>query len=110
MYATTRDQGRRTKHQDTGAARKRERRGCEILTGKPPYVAPDKDAVLRKALRADPADAFGRLQRCGADDELVALARRCLGAEPEDRPKDAGALAAEVTAYLDGVQVPVQAG
>ena len=41
---------------------------------------------------------------CGADADLVALAKDCLAREPEDRPRDAGAVAGRVTAYLAGVQ------
>jgi serine/threonine-protein kinase len=77
---------------------------CEVLTGKPPYVDMDRDAVLRKAVRADLTDAFGRLEGCGADAELVSLAKRCLSAEPETRPANAGALAEAMTRYLEGVQ------
>ena len=60
--------------------------------------------IQRKAARGDLADALARLDACGADAELVALARDCLAAEPEDRPRDAGAVAERVTAYLAGVQ------
>src|SRR5262249_23469690 len=52
--------------------------------------------------RADLTDAFARLDRCGADAELVTLAKRLLGAEPEDRPPDAGGVAEAVAGYLAG--------
>jgi len=78
---------------------------CEVLTGRPPYAGEDMEAVRRRAARADLADACARLDGCGADPELVALAKRCLAAEPSDRPRDGGALAAELTAYLEGVEV-----
>jgi serine/threonine-protein kinase len=77
---------------------------CEALTGQPPYTGPDTEAVRLRAARADLADAFTRLADCGADAELVALTKRCLAAEPGDRPRDAGALAVELTAYLEGVE------
>jgi serine/threonine-protein kinase len=77
---------------------------CEILTGRPAYTGPAADAILRKAWRGDTADALGRLDGCGADAELVALARHCLAAEPEERPRDAGVVARQMTAYLAGVQ------
>ena len=35
------------------------------------------------------ADALARLDACGADAELIALAKDCLAREPEDRPRDA---------------------
>ncbi len=40
----------------------------------------------------------------GADAELIATARDCLASEAEDRPRHAGAVAEQVTAYLGGVQ------
>jgi tetratricopeptide (TPR) repeat protein len=82
---------------------------CEVLTGQPPYVGSDPDAVLRKAVRADLADALARLDGCGAEAELVALAKRCLGVEPEDRPRNAGVVAEAMTAYLAGVQERLRA-
>ncbi len=77
---------------------------CEVLTGQPAYTGRSASEVLRKAMRGDTADAMARLDACGADPELIALERDCLAAEPEDRPLDAGAVAARVTAYLSGVQ------
>ena len=65
--------------------------------------------ILRKAARGDTADALARLDGCGADAELVALAQDCLAAEPEDRPRDAGVVAERITAYLAGVQERLQA-
>jgi serine/threonine-protein kinase len=75
---------------------------CEILTGQPPFTG-QKAEAMRKAQTAHLDDAFGRLAGCGADAELIGLARQCLAAEPWDRPRDAGAVAAAVTAYQNGV-------
>jgi serine/threonine-protein kinase len=77
---------------------------CEILSGRPPYDAPDGYSALRRAARVDLADAFARLAACGADGELVGLAKRCLAAEPADRPADAGEVAVAMSAYLAGVE------
>ena len=77
---------------------------CEILTGKPPYVGRSYEEVRRKAANGDLADAHARLEGCGADAELVALARPCLSPEVVDRPKDAQTVASGLTAFLDGVQ------
>ena len=82
---------------------------CEVLTGRPPYVGPSHDEVLRLAAGAEVADAMGRLAACGADAPLLALARRCLAPDPADRPRDAGEVAREVTAYLAGVQERLRA-
>jgi serine/threonine-protein kinase len=76
---------------------------CNILTGKPPFAGPG-EAALRQAQQADLADAFARLDGCGADAELIALAKRCLAAGPADRPRDAGEVAAAVTAYRESVE------
>ena len=53
---------------------------CEILTGAPPYVGPATatEVLPRRPQRADLADALARLDGCGADAELIALARHCL--------------------------------
>jgi serine/threonine-protein kinase len=75
---------------------------CEVLTGQPPFKGPRAEA-MRKARTAQLDDALRRLDGCGADAELIGLARRCLAAEPWDRPRDAGAVAAAVTAYQDSV-------
>ena len=48
-------------------------------------------------------DAFARLDTCGADPELIGLARRCLAAEPWERPADAGQVAKAVTLYEHSV-------
>jgi serine/threonine-protein kinase len=74
---------------------------CVILTGKPPYVGADGRSVHRRAVAADLGDAAARLDGCGAEPELVALARRCLAADPADRPADAGAVYAALAEYLD---------
>ncbi|MBX9583007.1 MAG: serine/threonine protein kinase, partial [Gemmataceae bacterium] len=62
---------------------------CAVLTGEAAYRGP--------------ADAAARLDRCGADPELVALAKQCLSHDPIGRPADAGAVAAAVAAYRAGV-------
>src|SRR5262249_21256309 len=63
---------------------------CVILTGKPPYAGPSTEAVRLMSIRGATAEAFARLDASGADPELVALAKRCLSARREDRPRDAG--------------------
>ena len=77
---------------------------CEVLTGQPAFTGRTVGEIHRKAARGDLADAFGRLDACGADAELAGLARDCLACEPEDRPRNAGAVTERLTAYLAGVQ------
>jgi serine/threonine-protein kinase len=75
---------------------------CAILTGQPPFTGPRPEA-LRKAQTSQLNDAWRRLDGCGADAELIGLARRCLAAEPWDRPRDASEVAGAVTAYQNAV-------
>lgn len=77
---------------------------CEILTGKPPYVAEDSTRVFRLASRAKLDPCYERIASSGADQELMALAIDCLSPEPTDRPREAGVLTTRVTAYLESVQ------
>jgi serine/threonine-protein kinase len=77
---------------------------CEILTGLPPYTASNGNEVYRKAERADLGDALARLDACGAEAELVALAKSCLATLPRDRPRNAGVVAAALNAHFVGVQ------
>jgi tetratricopeptide (TPR) repeat protein len=77
---------------------------CQILTGQPPYSGRADVEVHREDTGGELAEAFGRLAACGAEAELLELARRCLAPDPEDRPRDAGAVARAMTAYLAGVQ------
>jgi eukaryotic-like serine/threonine-protein kinase len=76
---------------------------CQILTGQPPYYGPTE--TLREMARD--GRLFGAnilLDRCGADQALVILAKHCLGTEPESRPADAGVLTGLVTECLEGLQ------
>jgi tetratricopeptide (TPR) repeat protein len=77
---------------------------CEILTGGPPFPRAGLLDLLQQAREGDLSDALGRLDRCGADPELVRLARGCLAPEPAGRPADGSAVAARVAEYLAGVQ------
>ena len=82
---------------------------CEVLTGSPAFTGRTSAETQRKAARGDTAEALARLDACGADAELVVLARDCLAAEPPDRPRDAGAVRERITAYLAGVQERLRA-
>jgi tetratricopeptide (TPR) repeat protein len=80
-----------------------------ILTGKPPHEGATARAVLRSARAGDLAACFARLDACGADPELIALAKRCLSPEPADRPADAAEVARLVAAHRAGVQARLAA-
>jgi tetratricopeptide (TPR) repeat protein len=81
---------------------------CAILTGRPPYQGKGAQVLWRQAQNADLGDAWARLDVCGADPELVELARICLAPEAQDRPRDAGQVAAEMTKHLASVQERLQ--
>jgi tRNA A-37 threonylcarbamoyl transferase component Bud32 len=70
---------------------------CVILTGQPPYTE------TPQALAGDVTGAFARLDSCGADAELIGLAKACLAPAPEARPTDAAEVTARVKHYRDEV-------
>jgi len=77
---------------------------CTILTGKPPYTGPNGQAILTLAIDANLDGAIERLDACGADTELVSLAKRCLSPEPAERPGTGKVVAEAVAAYRAGVE------
>jgi eukaryotic-like serine/threonine-protein kinase len=66
---------------------------CVILTGQPPFSG------AKQAMAENLNDAFTRLDACGADAELIRLAKSCLAPIPEQRPKDAAEVAAQLKGY-----------
>src|SRR5262249_5511560 len=76
---------------------------CVILTGLPPYTG-RPDEIQKRAACGDLADALVRLDASRADADLLGLAKACLAADPNGRPRDAGVVAQAVTSYLAGVQ------
>jgi serine/threonine-protein kinase len=76
---------------------------CKVLTGEPPFCGPSIERSAQ-AKAGDLSGAFARLDGCGAEDELVRLAKACLAPNREDRPANGAAVAEAVSAYLAGVQ------
>lgn len=74
---------------------------CELLTGLPPYVGESVDDLYSQALRGDLMAARMRLDRCVAEPSLILLVKHCLSENPEERPHDAGEVAAIITAQLE---------
>jgi tRNA A-37 threonylcarbamoyl transferase component Bud32 len=70
---------------------------CVTLTGQPPYTQ------AQQALAGDVAEAFARLDGCGADAALIALAKACLAPAPGARPADAAEVAGRLQRYRDAV-------
>jgi len=76
----------------------------EILTGKPPYtgkVAQQIQAAAKAKLRP----AKDRLDKCGADPQLIDLAKQCLAPAIDARPRHAGEVAEAITSYLTSQEV-----
>jgi serine/threonine-protein kinase len=77
---------------------------CEVLTGQPPYSGTSAWKLHQMAAAGDLTEALARVERCGADAELITLAKSCLDPEPERRPRDAAAVAERLAIYLAEVQ------
>ena len=69
---------------------------CAMLTGQPPFNGGSAESTRQLAAQGKLGDAFARLDSCGAEPEWVALAKRCLSAEPADRPANGTEVANEV--------------
>ncbi len=81
---------------------------CEILTGLPPYVG-DRDKILAAAAQAECDGAIERLDKCGADPELIKLTKQCLMPAAAARPSNAGVLAERVHTYVVSVEARAHA-
>jgi serine/threonine-protein kinase len=81
---------------------------CEVLTGAPPYVGTAHE-VFEQAQTGALAAAHGRLDASAADPELLALAKQCLSAAREQRPRNAQAVATRMAAYLAELEARGQA-
>src|SRR5262249_4057239 len=68
--------------------------------GQPPYSG---SSLSNEAREAELTATWTRLDGCGADADLVALAKACLAGPRAERPRDAGAVAAALAAYQTGV-------
>ncbi|MGO9914902.1 MAG: tetratricopeptide repeat protein, partial [Isosphaeraceae bacterium] len=77
---------------------------CEILTGRPPFAGATREEIRAQSARGDLAGALGRLDACGAEAELIELARDCLAPEPARRPRNAGHVSRRMKAFLTGLQ------
>ncbi len=76
----------------------------KILTGLPPFVGTGAREIALRAGHGDLREAFERLGHCGADPELVELAKRCLAANREERPQDGAEVAEAIELYERQVQ------
>ena len=69
---------------------------CEILTARRPFEGLSSAEVINRVAAGNLAESLTHLAACGADAELVALANRCLSADRDSRPANAGAVAKAV--------------
>lgn len=76
---------------------------CALLTGEPPYTGSASE-MLQQACARDVSGALARLDRCGADPDLLVIARKCLAPAEENRYRNAGELAEAVTVYRASVR------
>jgi len=81
---------------------------CEILTGEPPYTLRG-GALLVQAAKGELEDALDRLDACGADPEIVDLAKGSLSTRRAQRPRDAAEIAGTVGAYLASIDARAKA-
>ena len=72
----------------------------ELLTGRPPFVAPTVLATLDLVKNAEPVPPR-RLQP-GLSSDLETICLKCLRKEPRQRYESADALAEDLTRYLNG--------
>ncbi|HUR28264.1 MAG TPA: protein kinase [Planctomycetota bacterium] len=81
---------------------------CEILTGLPPYVG-EREEVIAAAAQAQCDGALERLDKCGADPDLIKLTKHCLLPAAAARPANAGVLAGRVHEHIVSVEERAQA-
>ena len=74
-----------------------------ILTGKAVFSGTTARETITRAASGDTAESLARLDGCGADTELVQLAKQCLAISADQRPADGQAVAKLVAAYRHGV-------
>lgn len=75
-----------------------------ILTGRPPFVGDTALSTVLMAAQAELTNCFAQLDACGADPDLIALAKRCLASAVHDRFADGESVAEAVAAYRAGVE------
>lgn len=75
---------------------------CAVLTGEAPFAGGGTRDVLKKAAAGDLGEALARLDGSGAEPDLIALCKRCLRPEQDQRPADGTAVADAVAAYRAG--------
>ncbi|MBN9121090.1 MAG: protein kinase, partial [Planctomycetes bacterium] len=75
-----------------------------LLTGEPPFVGDSVPDTIKRAAVGDLEKHFERLDGCGADTELIAIAKRCLARASADRFADGRAVADAVATHRAGAE------
>ncbi len=75
-----------------------------ILTGRPVFHGDSGPEVVKRAADGLTDAALQRLADCGADAELIGIARRCLSADRDERPADGQAVADLIAEHRQGVE------
>ncbi len=75
-----------------------------ILTGQAVFTGKSALETIDQAARADTAAAFARIDACGAETELKAIAKHCLAANSAERPADGHEVASLIASYRAGVE------
>ncbi|MCB9883520.1 MAG: tetratricopeptide repeat protein [Planctomycetes bacterium] len=76
---------------------------CEILTGRAAFTGKSSEETRRAAAAGALEGTWAALAQCGAERELIALAKRCLDPDPGRRPQDGSAVAQAVNDHLASV-------
>ncbi len=76
----------------------------ETLTNHRLYQDFDLDQLIDAAADCRLESSLGRLEKCGADRELVELCQRCLARDPDARPANGLAVAVAISEYLSNVE------
>lgn len=77
---------------------------CHILTGVPPFSGKKLVEVYQQSASGQISHAFELLDRCGAPNLIVNLAKKCLAPDINDRPKTASFLVDTLKEYLESGQ------
>jgi tetratricopeptide (TPR) repeat protein len=77
---------------------------CNLLTGQPVHTGASASDTIQKAATGQLAETHARLDACGADPELIAVAKQCLAVDRTERPADGQAVATLIAAYRRGVE------
>lgn len=77
---------------------------CTILTGRAPFDAKQREDTRVMATQGDLSEAHNRIEQSGADQDLIDLAKLCLAANKDTRPRDASKVADAVALYQHRVK------